>query len=72
MAEKKPKKTDEETPVEAPVEAEALLTHARARLARFKCPRTVVFVDTIPRTSAGKIRRNVVREELMRRAAVSG
>ena len=56
----------------APVEAEALLTHARARLARFKCPRTVVFVDTIPRTSAGKIRRNVVREELMRRAAVSG
>ena len=54
-----------------PVAAEALLTHARTRLARFKCPRTVVFVDAIPRTSAGKIRRNAVRDALMRRSAAS-
>ena len=55
-----------------PVAAEALLTHARTRLARFKCPRTLIFVDAIPRTSAGKIRRNAVRDALLRRTAASG
>jgi long-chain acyl-CoA synthetase len=32
-----------------------LMAHCRARLAGFKCPRTIEFRDTLPRTSAGKM-----------------
>jgi acyl-coenzyme A synthetase/AMP-(fatty) acid ligase len=32
-----------------------LLAHCRSRLAGFKCPRTIEFRDTLPRTSAGKM-----------------
>jgi long-chain acyl-CoA synthetase len=32
-----------------------LMTHCRARLAGFKCPRIIEFRDTLPRTSAGKM-----------------
>ena len=34
---------------------ERLLDHCRSRLAGFKCPRTIEFRDTLPRTSAGKM-----------------
>jgi acyl-CoA synthetase (AMP-forming)/AMP-acid ligase II len=32
-----------------------LIEYSRARLARFKCPRSVDFVDRLPRTPAGKL-----------------
>ena len=32
-----------------------LLAHCRGRLAGFKCPRTIEFRDTLPRTTAGKM-----------------
>ncbi|GAB2459856.1 AMP-binding protein [Xylanimonas ulmi] len=35
--------------------AEDLITLARARLAHFKCPRAVDFVDRLPRTATGKL-----------------
>lgn len=34
----------------------------RARLARFKHPRRVVFVDELPRNAMGKVQKNVLRE----------
>jgi acyl-CoA synthetase (AMP-forming)/AMP-acid ligase II len=33
-----------------------------AHLARYKLPREVLVVDELPRTSTGKIRKNVLRE----------
>jgi long-chain acyl-CoA synthetase len=38
-----------------------ILAHAEATLARFKLPRGVDFVETLPRSEAGKIQRNKVR-----------
>lgn len=40
---------------------EDIIEHCRSLLARFKCPRTVVFVE-IPKTSTGKIQKFVLRE----------
>jgi len=42
--------------------AEEIRAHCRRRLARFKVPRTVEFVDRIPRTPTGKVNRGQVRE----------
>lgn len=38
-----------------------ILAPARQRLARFKVPRSVTFVDSLPRTATGKLRRHVLR-----------
>jgi long-chain acyl-CoA synthetase len=42
--------------------ADALVQHCRARLAHYKCPRTVDFVDELPRADTGKIYRRRVRD----------
>jgi len=42
--------------------AETLQAHVRDRLARHESPRDVVFVDALPRTSTGKLRRRALRE----------
>ena len=44
-------------------EAEAVLieAHCRARLARFKIPRRVEFVETLPRTPSGKVQKHLLR-----------
>jgi acyl-CoA synthetase (AMP-forming)/AMP-acid ligase II len=39
-----------------------LLSYARERLANFKVPRSVVFVDSLPRNAGGKVTKNVLRE----------
>jgi long-chain acyl-CoA synthetase len=39
-----------------------LINFARDRLPAFKCPRSVDFVDTLPRLPTGKIMRRTVRE----------
>jgi fatty-acyl-CoA synthase len=44
------------------VDEEALLAHCRERLARYKVPRRVVFVDDLPHTSSGKIYKPELRE----------
>ncbi len=41
----------------ASVTAEQLIEHARDHLARYKCPSEVVFVDRLPRNTAGKLLR---------------
>jgi O-succinylbenzoic acid--CoA ligase len=43
------------------VAPEALRAHVAARLARFKVPKSVEFVDTLPRTASGKLRRRELR-----------
>ncbi|HXR54597.1 MAG TPA: AMP-binding protein [Acidimicrobiales bacterium] len=43
------------------LEAE-LIEFTRERLAHFKCPRTIDFVDTLPRQDNGKIYRRVLRD----------
>ena len=39
-----------------------LIGWARDRLANFKCPRTIDYVEELPRSAAGKIQRKVVRQ----------
>jgi len=45
----------------ATVTAEQILNHCAGRLARFKLPTWVRFVEAIPRTASGKIRKDVLR-----------
>ncbi|MNL57478.1 Long-chain-fatty-acid--CoA ligase FadD13 [compost metagenome] len=40
---------------------EEVLDFLRARLARYKIPKAVVFCDALPRNSAGKVQKNVLR-----------
>jgi long-chain acyl-CoA synthetase len=42
--------------------AEELVAYCRQRLAVFKCPRSVDFIEALPRFETGKILRRVVRE----------
>ena len=41
----------------------ALLAHCQGRLARFKQPRGVAFVEAIPRNPSGKALKRVLREQ---------
>ena len=45
-----------------PALAAELLEHCRARLAHFKCPRSVDFDAELPRSEAGKVQRRAIRE----------
>ncbi|HLV71708.1 MAG TPA: FadD3 family acyl-CoA ligase [Vulgatibacteraceae bacterium] len=42
--------------------AEELIAHCRELLANFKVPREVVFVDDLPKTASGKVRRVALKE----------
>ena len=39
-----------------------IIAHARARIAGFKCPKSVDFIDALPRNPSGKILRRALRE----------
>jgi acyl-coenzyme A synthetase/AMP-(fatty) acid ligase len=41
-----------------------VLRHCAGRLARYKQPTKVRFVDALPRTASGKIRKDVLRRQL--------
>ena len=41
-----------------------VLEHARSRLSGFKVPKTISFVEDLPRNSAGKLLKRVVREQM--------
>jgi fatty-acyl-CoA synthase len=41
----------------------ALLDFLKGKLAKFKVPRTAVFVDQLPRNAAGKVLKNILREK---------
>lgn len=42
--------------------AEALIDYARQRLARYKCPMSVDFLDALPRNPSGKLLKRQLRE----------
>jgi len=42
--------------------ADELITHARQGVAGFKCPKTVDFVDVLPRNPSGKLLKRELRE----------
>jgi long-chain acyl-CoA synthetase len=44
------------------VSAEEIIAHCQARLAKYKTPRYVQFVENLPRTDIGKIRRRELRQ----------
>jgi long-chain acyl-CoA synthetase len=46
----------------APPDPEELLEWCRHRLASYKCPRSVEFVDTMPRDPSGKLFKRLLRE----------
>jgi fatty-acyl-CoA synthase len=45
---------------------EEIIEHVKARIARFKAPDVVEFVDALPKTSTGKIQKYVLRKEQKR------
>ncbi|QBD80417.1 long-chain-fatty-acid--CoA ligase [Ktedonosporobacter rubrisoli] len=45
-----------------PVEAEALMAHCREKLANYKTPSQIEFVDSLPRNSVGKIDKKELRK----------
>ena len=42
--------------------AEQIIAFTRQHVANYKCPKTVDFVDDLPRLPTGKIQRRIVRE----------
>ncbi|MGA7052104.1 MAG: feruloyl-CoA synthetase, partial [Mycobacterium sp.] len=43
-----------------PLTAQQVIEYAKSRLAAYKAPKTVEFVDTIPRTAATKVNRSAM------------
>jgi long-chain acyl-CoA synthetase len=52
--------------------AEELVEHCRTRLAHYKCPRRVEFVDALPRADSGKLYKRRLRDEYRARAEGEG
>jgi 2-aminobenzoate-CoA ligase len=50
--------------------AEALKAHVKATIAPYKYPRSVRFLDALPKTATGKVQRFVLRREAEARAAL--
>ncbi|GAB4148866.1 MAG: acyl-CoA synthetase [Candidatus Promineifilaceae bacterium] len=48
----------------AAVTAAAIREHCKQKLANYKVPRTIVFVDDLPRNALGKIQKNQLRQAL--------
>jgi acyl-CoA synthetase (AMP-forming)/AMP-acid ligase II len=53
------------------IDAAELIAALKTHLAGFKVPKAVVFVDQLPKTSTGKIQKNVVRSEYAAHYATS-
>ena len=47
---------------ESEAHIEELLAFCRARLAHYKCPKSIDFVDELPRTPTGKVRKRDIRQ----------
>ncbi len=46
--------------------ADTVLAHLQPRIARFKLPRRVVFMDTLPKSALGKVQKPALQAELLR------
>jgi acyl-CoA synthetase (AMP-forming)/AMP-acid ligase II len=49
------------TRADTPTTADAILEHCRARMARFKVPQAIIFVDALPRNPSGKVLKRELR-----------
>ena len=58
--------------VQAPDLAQALQDHVKSQLAPYKYPRWIEFVDELPKTATGKIRRHVLRDREVEAAHRTG
>jgi acyl-CoA synthetase (AMP-forming)/AMP-acid ligase II len=45
-------------------DADQLIEFCRERLAKFKAPRSIEFIDELPRTPSGKVLKRVLRESI--------
>jgi fatty-acyl-CoA synthase len=45
------------------VAPEAVITHCKERLAKFKVPASVVVTDSIPRTASGKVQKHLLKDQ---------
>ncbi|MDH4172015.1 MAG: acyl-CoA synthetase, partial [Acidimicrobiia bacterium] len=52
--------------------AAELIAHCRSRLANYKCPRAVDFVDRLPRADNGKLYKRRIRDQYRARATEAG
>lgn len=50
----------------AQVSPEAIIAHCQARLAKFKVPKAIVFVDALPRNAAGKVLKRELKSQFVR------
>jgi fatty-acyl-CoA synthase len=48
----------------AEADSDDLIEHVRGQIARFKAPDEVEFVDSLPKTSTGKVQKYVLRERV--------
>ncbi len=51
-----------DTPAGAALDEATIINHCRERLARFKVPQSVVFIDEIPHNATGKVLKRVLRD----------
>ena len=55
----------------AGIDADAIKSHCRARLATYKVPRSIDFVATLPRTGSGKLQRHLLSPPSTSHAALN-
>jgi fatty-acyl-CoA synthase len=46
---------------EQSLSAEAIIAHCQGQIARYKAPKSVVFIDKLPRNAAGKVVKDALR-----------
>ena len=49
------------------ITTEALIEHCKTRLASYKCPKQIFFVDKLPRNAMGKLQKNILAQQLLSR-----
>src|SRR5581483_2724141 len=54
---------------DAVLTSEEVVSYCQERLAKFKCPKQVLFVESFPKTATGKIQKGRLKEEYLRREA---
>jgi fatty-acyl-CoA synthase len=55
----------------AAIDADGVVSHCRGKIASFKLPRHVVFLDAFPMTESGKIKKAELREDARKRFAAA-
>lgn len=51
--------------IEINIAPEVLIEHCKTRLASYKCPKQIFFVDQLPRNAMGKLQKNILVEQFI-------